>query len=112
VFLEDYELAPTLAAAAGQIAWAFGTLDGYFEGNLRGDILDGVPAHETVTRGFVDIALMARSGSNQPDKRASAIEVACSHDVQLKGNVLLGDPSEAVSGRRRQYSEPRFHLPT
>jgi hypothetical protein len=89
VFLEDYELAPTHAAAAGQIAWAFGALEAYLDGNLRNDILDGVPAHETVTRGFVDIALMARSGSNQPDKRASAIEVACSHDVPLNGNVLL-----------------------
>jgi hypothetical protein len=89
VFLEDYELQPTLAAAAGQIAWAFGTLDAYLDGDLRSDILDGVPTHETVTRGFVDIALMARSGSNQPDKRASAIEVASSHDVLLKDNVVL-----------------------
>jgi hypothetical protein len=89
VFLEDYELATSLTAAAGQIGWAFGTIEAYFEGNLRGDILDDVPTHETVTRGFIDVARMARSGSNQPDKRASAIEVACSHDVQLKGNVLL-----------------------
>jgi hypothetical protein len=89
VFLEDYELAPNMAAAAGQIAWAFGTLDDYYEGNLRSNILDDVPNHETVTRGFVDIARMARSGSNQPDKRASAIEIACSHDIQLKDNILL-----------------------
>jgi hypothetical protein len=89
VYLEDYELEQNMAAAAGQIAWAFGTLEDYYEGNLRTDILDGVPTHETVTRGFIDIARMARSGSNQPDKRASAIEIASNHDVQLRDNVLL-----------------------
>lgn len=89
VFLEDYELAPEHGAVARQIGWAFGTLQAYFDGEIRGDILDGIPPHETVTRGFVDIARLARSGSNQPDKRASAIEVAVSHDVDLKGNVML-----------------------
>jgi hypothetical protein len=89
VLLEDYELEPNLKAAAGQIAWAFGTLEAYIKGDLRADILNDVPPHETVTRGFVDIARMAGSGSNQPDKRASAVEVAVSHHVQLKDNVLL-----------------------
>lgn len=89
VFLEDYELEPKLAAAAGQIGWAFETIEAYLDGNLRANILDDVPAYESVTRGFVDIARLARSGSNQPDKRASAIEIASSHDVQLKDNVLL-----------------------
>jgi hypothetical protein len=89
VFLEDYELPPTMVAAAGHIAWAFGTLDAYLDGDLRPDILNDVPTHETVTRGFIDIARLARSGSNQPDKRASAVEIAVSHDVDLKDNVLL-----------------------
>ena len=52
-------------------------------------MLDGVPEFETVTRGFVDVARMGREGSNRHDKRASAIEVAADHDVELKGNGLL-----------------------
>jgi len=89
VFLEDYELKPTLEAAANHISWAFGSLEDYLEGNLRSDILTNVPDYETVTRGYVDIARLAKTGSNQPDKRASAVEIASAHDVQLKDNVLL-----------------------
>lgn len=87
--LEDYELEPTHAAAAGHIGWAFGTLEAYFDGQLRHDILDGVPEFESVTRGYVDVARMGRAGSNQHDKRASAVELAVGHDIDLKGNVLL-----------------------
>lgn len=87
--LEDYELEPTHAAAAGHIAWAFKTPLAYFDGQLRHDILADVPDFESVTRGFVDVARMGRAGSNQHDKRASAIEVAVSHDLDLKGSVLF-----------------------
>lgn len=89
VCLEDFELESTHAAAAGQIGWAFSSLEDYFEGNLRNGLMTGVPAHETVTLGYHAIAGMARTGSNQPDKRASAIEIATSHNVPLKDNVLL-----------------------
>lgn len=87
--IEDYELEPTLAAAAGHIGWAFETANSYYEGDLKSQILEGVPAFETVVHGFVDIARMGRVGSNQHDKRASAIEIAVAHDVDLKDNVLL-----------------------
>lgn len=89
VCLEDYELDTAHDAAAGHIGWAFGTLKDYFDGNLRNDLVADVPAHETVTLSYHAIAGMARSGSNQPDKRASAIEIATSQNVPLKGNVLL-----------------------
>lgn len=91
VCLEDFELESTQTAAAGHIGWAFGTLDDYFEGNLRGGLTDDVPAHETVTLAWQAIAGMARTGSNDfnPDKRASAVEVASARNVPLKGNVLL-----------------------
>lgn len=89
VCLEDFELDTSHAAAAGQIGWAFGTLEDYFDGSLRNDLVADVPAHETVTLGYHAIAGIARSGSNQPDKRASAIEIATSHNVPLKDNVLL-----------------------
>ena len=48
-----------------------------------------MPVHETVTLGYHAIAGMARTGSNQPDKRASAVEIATAHNVPLKGNVPL-----------------------
>lgn len=89
VCLEDYELEPTHTAAAGQIGWAFGSLEAYYEGDLRNGLVAGIPAHETVTLGYHAIAGMARAGSNQPDKRASAIEIATARNVPLKGNVLL-----------------------
>lgn len=87
-YLEDYELDPSLDAVAGQIGWGFGSIESYLNGELRPGLLENIPMSETVTRGFVDIAMMAGSGSNSPDKRASAIEVACDHNIDLKGNVL------------------------
>ncbi|WP_019170205.1 hypothetical protein [Pseudaminobacter salicylatoxidans] len=42
-----------------------------------------------MTLGYHAIAGMARSGSNQPDKRASAIEIATARNVPLKDNILL-----------------------
>jgi hypothetical protein len=87
--LEDYELTPSHDAAAGHIAWAFGSVQNYYDGHLRQNILDDVPEYESVTRGFIDIARMGRSGSNRHDTRASAVELALDHDVDLQGNVLL-----------------------
>lgn len=87
--LEDYALSPTHDAAAAHIEWAFSGTAGYFEGQLRGDILDDVKPFESVVSGFIDVARMGREGSNLHDKRASTVEVAASHDVQLKDNVLF-----------------------
>jgi len=87
--LEDYALEPTQAGAVGHIGWAFGTLDAYFEGRLRDGLLDGIPAGESVTRGFIDVARMGVEGSNDHDKRASTVELAASHNIDLKGNVEL-----------------------
>ncbi|MDB5414274.1 MAG: hypothetical protein JWR10_2609 [Rubritepida sp.] len=89
LFLEEYALKSHHSAVAGQIGWAFGSIESYFEGNIRHDILENVPRFDTVTRGYVDIAQMARTGNNQPDKRASAIEIASVHDIPLKDNVTL-----------------------
>jgi len=89
VCLEDYELEASHSAAAGHIGWAFGTLEDYYDGNLRSNLVLDVPAHETVTLGYHAIAGMARSGSNQPDKRASAVEIATDRNINLKNNILL-----------------------
>lgn len=89
VYLEDYALAPDHKGATGHIGWAFGTVDAYFRGELRTNIEDGVSFTDSVTRGYIDVARMGRENSNEHDKRASAIELASSHDVALKGNLLL-----------------------
>jgi hypothetical protein len=87
--LEDYELESSHAAAAGHIGWAFGDLENYYDGELRKNLLNGIPDFETITRGFGDIAQIGRSGSNMQDKRSSAVEIAVNHDIDIKGNVLL-----------------------
>lgn len=89
VYLEDYALEASHAGAMGQIGWAFGTVDAYFRGELRADIEDGIPFTESVTRGYIDVARMGREASNEHDKRASAIEMAATHDVQITDNLLL-----------------------
>ncbi len=89
VCLEDYELDPTHAGAVGHLGWAFASLEDYLEGTLRSGLMEGVPAHETVTLSWHAIAGMARTGSNQPDRRASAVEISTQRNVPLAGNVLL-----------------------
>jgi len=88
--LEDYRLPPTLQAAADHIDWAFGGLESYLTGDLRNDLASGVPMFETSVHGFIDIAKMATGGWNdEPDGRASAVEVAYAENIALKGRVRL-----------------------
>jgi hypothetical protein len=87
--LEDYALAPTHAAAVGHIGWAFGTLEAYFEGRLKDGIQDNVRPFESVISGYIDVARMGVEGSNEHDKRASTIELAAGHNIDLAGNVRL-----------------------
>lgn len=87
--LEDYAVTPSYAGAVGHVGWAFGSLEAYFEGRLRNGLQDEIPAGESVTRGFIDVARMGIDGSNEHDKRASTIELAASHNIDLQGNVEL-----------------------
>lgn len=87
--LEDYGLEPNHLAAVGHIGWAFGALEAYFEGRLREDINTDIPPFESVTSGFVDVARMGVELSNDHDTRASTIELAAAHNVDLVGNVEL-----------------------
>lgn len=89
VQLEDYGLEPTHAAAVAHIGWAFGSLEAYFEGRLRDGIQDEVKPFESVVVSFIDIARMGVEGSNEHDKRASTVELAASHNVDLADNLLL-----------------------
>lgn len=88
--LEDYKLPPNLQAAADHIDWAFGGLDPYLTGDLREDLAAGIPRFETAVHGYIDIARMATSGWNdQPDRRASSVEVAYAENIPLNGRVRL-----------------------
>lgn len=87
VYINDYELAPNLSGVAGHIDWAFGSRRAYFDGEIRSTLLDNVPGWDTGPITFAQIARLAQEGSNKPDKRASAIEVAYNHHISLKAHV-------------------------
>jgi len=87
VFLEDYKLHPNYEAVSGQIGWAFGSRTAYYNGELRNDLEASLAYHEAGPRSFLRIAGLAAVGSNRPDQRASAIEVAFDRHVPLKGNI-------------------------
>jgi hypothetical protein len=89
VYLEDYELEPNLSAAQRHIAWAFGGNRQYIEGDLIPGLAQGLRAWQSVGLGWLTIAGLAATGSNRPDKRASAIEVAYSKHLPLKGHTRL-----------------------
>lgn len=87
VYLEDYELASSLQAAADHIEWAFGSRANYFDGQLKAGLRATIPDWNTCAITFYDIALLAQEGSNQPDKRASSIEIAFRQHINLKQAV-------------------------
>ena len=84
IFLEEYELPPSIVGALQHIAWAFGSKPAYFEGTAKADLTESLPHWRTVGRGWIDIAGLASIGRNRPDARAAAIEVAYSKSVDLK----------------------------
>lgn len=106
IALEDYELDPTHSAAASFIHWAFGSCEAYYEGRLRPDLRDDLAIHECVASGYIDIAQMGSVGSLKHDKRASTVEIAASHPVQLAGNVqLLIVPKQYLEGYDALWTE-------
>lgn len=87
VFLEDFELDQNFVGAKRHIAWAFGTLGAYFDGELKPDLAKALKPWEDVPLSFIAIAKLAALGANRADRRASAIEVAYQDHVRLKDNV-------------------------
>ena len=83
VFLEDYALEETLQAVNDHIHWAFGTPADYYDGRLKADFAKNMPDWEAGPKTFAKISRLASVGSNRPDRRASAIEVAYSRHVGL-----------------------------
>ncbi len=89
VYIDDYELTPDLSGVGSHIDWAFGSRRAYFEGEVRDTLIESVPNWDTGPITFAQIARLAQEGSNKPDKRASAIEVAFNHHVSLKAHVMF-----------------------
>lgn len=83
VYLEDYALEETLQAVNDHIDWAFGTPANYFDGKLKPDFGKDIPDWDAGPKTLAKISRLASVGSNQPDRRASAIEVAYSRHVPL-----------------------------
>lgn len=107
IYLEDYELTPTIEAALQHVAWAFGSKSAYFEGTLRSGLADSLPEWRCVGRSWIDIANLAATGRDKPDARASAIELAYSQSIDLKqGHVRLAIfPQQLLEDARGDNTE-------
>jgi len=105
VYLDDYELDPNLPAAQRHIAWAFGDNREYLRGDLILGLIGGLHAWQSVGQSWLTIAGLAATGSNRPDKRASAIEVAYSKHLPLKGHArLMIFPQQLIEDDRGKNS--------
>jgi hypothetical protein len=107
IYLEEYELTPCIEAALDHIAWAFGTKTAYFEGTLISGLAETFPAWRTAGRGWIDIANLVGTGRDQPDARASAIEVAYDQSIDLgQGHVTLAIfPQQLLEDARGDNTE-------
>lgn len=84
VFLEDYALEETLQAVNDHIEWAFGSPGSYYDGKIKRDFENNIPDWETGPKTFAKISRLASEGSNRPDRRASAIELAYKRHIPLE----------------------------
>jgi hypothetical protein len=90
--IKDYALEGTYDSALRQLAFAFDSVEDYFAGRTRHDLIDDVPEFHQSTRSYASIANQANRGVNTPgtyDDRASAIEIATDRHLDLKGAVQL-----------------------
>ena len=76
------------------ISWAFGTREGYFDGKLKPDFEEKLPAWDVGPLTFARIAGLASVGSNRPDRRASAVELAFNVHVQLDSVRMIILPKQ------------------
>ena len=94
VYLEDYELESNLQAASDHICWAFETRADYYDGKLKAGFAEQFPSWEVVPLTFAKVAGLASVGSNRPDRRASAIELAFDAHIQLDRIRLMILPKQ------------------
>ena len=100
VYLEDYELDSTLDAVNDHIYWAFETRADYFDGKLKKGFADKFPVWDVHARTFARIAELASVGSNKPDGRASAVELAFTNHVRLDQIKLIILPKQFLEDPR------------
>ncbi len=94
VYLEDYELDSSLQAASDHIFWAFETRADYYDGKLKPGFAEQFPPWDVGPLTFAKIAGLASVGSNRPDRRASAIELAFDAHVRLDSIRLMILPKQ------------------
>lgn len=90
--IKDYALDGNIDTALKQFAFAFESVEDYFEGRIKSNLTDNVPPFDQSTLSYAAIATQATRGRNNPedyDDRASAIEVATDRHLDLKGAVQL-----------------------
>lgn len=104
--LEDYALEPKHEAISKFISWAFGNTENYLYGRLRPGLANEIEPFKSVAVSYIDIARLGIEGSNDHDTRASCIEIASSHNVDISGFVeLIVAPKQFIEG-----NEPIFNL--
>lgn len=101
--IQDYLLEGTHEGARRQLGFAFESTEDYFQGRLKPGLADDVPDFDQATHSFITIASQANRGINEPgkyDDRASAIEIATTDYVDLKGAVeLVIMPQQFLEGK-------------
>jgi hypothetical protein len=112
IYLEDYELEPTAEAALRHVEWGFGSIDGYIDAKLKSGRAATLPDWRSVAKNWISIAGLASTGSNRPDRRASAVEFAYSHSIDLREGHgrLVVFPQQLLEDPRGVNSEFRDHL--
>ncbi|CAO4184226.1 hypothetical protein [Methylorubrum populi] len=89
LYLDDFELENGIQGCANHIAWAFNDRLDYYEGTLRSDLTTGVPDWKVGIYAYNQIARLAQRGNNQPDLRASSVEIAYKENIPIRGTVEL-----------------------
>lgn len=84
IYIDDYELEPTLDSAVRHIEWAFGGVDQYFDAKVRPGLASSIPHWRSVAQNWIRIASLAATGREKPDRRASAVELAYAQSVDLR----------------------------
>ena len=105
IYLDDYELDSRLQAVNDHIYWAFDTHADYFDGRLKKGFAEKFPDWDVHARTFARIAALASVGSNKPDGRASAIELAFANHVRLEQIKLIILPKQFLEDPRGNNTE-------
>ena len=107
IYLEDYELEPTIESALRHVEWAFGSTEDYFNAKSKTGLMETLPVWRSVSRSWLGIASLASVGRDRPDSRASAIEIAFSQSIDLRkdSGKLLVFPQQLLEDPQGENTE-------